>query len=141
MSRQFEDLQPIFQPIARAILGEARRRGIDARLGDTWRTRPEQAAREAAGDSKVKLGWHNVGLAFDFLIFRGGRYIADGNDPQYAEVGEIGRSKGCVWGGDWDIRPDIPGKQRDAGHLEWHPGFSFQLYLSWLNTHSLTVPC
>lgn len=39
--------------------------------------------------------------AFDIAIIRAGKYIGDGNDPDYRKAGAIGKSIGLVWAGDW----------------------------------------
>lgn len=53
------------------------------------------------------LSWHNWGLAVDFYIATpGGMPIWDGQDPQYQILGEVAKSLGFRWGGDFRSLPD-----------------------------------
>lgn len=140
MSRLLADLHPIFRPIFEAIISEAQMEGITLHSGDTWRTVQEQAAYLKSGATRVSFGWHNVGLAGDLLVMdTRGAYVQDGADPRYRRMGAIAKSKGCIWGGDWDIQPNVPGKQPDSGHVEYHPNFTMTQYLAWLGAHPVTA--
>ncbi len=46
---------------------------------------------------------HNFGIAFDVTIFSGKTPIWE--SPAYDRVGEIGKSLGLTWGGDFDDKP------------------------------------
>lgn len=96
---------------------------IDARIIETLRTRRRQEALQARGVSQVKLGWHQVGAAWDFGCFRNGVYVTDGGDSLYEKCGLVGEALWCTWGGRW-------GHLKDSGHLEYHPGATLQ---QWLN--------
>ncbi len=84
----------------------------------TWRSGVDQDAAQAAGLSKACAGQspHNcidtAGLpssrAFDFAVFdEDGNYIKDGTDWRYTKAGEIAKSLGLVWGGDFvHAKPD-----------------------------------
>lgn len=128
-STKLEDLHPKFQPLVREWSKRMGLRGIQTRLTFTTRSSETQARLRAEGRSKVKTGWHNVGLAFDFLprssagwVFPGPKQPAAVN----AEInrllqagGEEGEKLGMVWGGRWAKFPD-------AFHLEWHPGLTIK---------------
>lgn len=97
--------------------------GIDVRILETLRTRDRQKELEAAGKSLVKVGWHNVGLAWDFGVFRDGVYLTDDASMLYLKCGLIGEALECTWGGRW-------ARLHDLGHLEWHPGMTLQHFLN-----------
>ncbi len=51
-------------------------------------------------------------MAFDFAIFdENAKYITDGSDTRYRQAGEIGKSLGLEYGGDWV-------KWKDFDHLQ-----------------------
>lgn len=134
-SKRLEDLHPAFLPVARAVLEDAQKRVGDSivRVVQTFRSVADQAAAKAAGKSKVSLGWHQFGLALDVAIITPeGAYITDGNDTRYALVGAAAMDHGCIWGGNWI-------HFKDAAHVEWHPGFTLDQYLAWLDGHRVTA--
>lgn len=120
-------LHPKFRQIALACgeiwasyLLPVRFNGFKVRIMETLRTPERQAELEAGGKSKVKVGFHNYGLALDFAIFgEQGVYITDGNHPAYLACGQIAEAFGCVWGGRWT-------GFKDSGHIEYHPGVTLQ---------------
>lgn len=126
-----EALHQRFQPIAQAWLEVVQAYVLPLRFPDfkchiveTLRPRDRQEQLASSGASKVSFGWHNVGLAFDFQILDAdGKYITDGGHPAYMACGQIGEAFNCVWGGRWE-------KFVDAGHLEYHPGFTLQQYVA-----------
>jgi len=136
MSNRLEDLHPLFQPIAKAILQETQAEfdehypGSTIRAADTFRLMTAQAAAVAAGLSRVAIGWHQFGLAVDgSVITREGAYVKDGADPRYRLFGLAAIRHGCIWGGTWT--------HPDWDHIEWHPGFTLQQYTSWLDAHKV----
>lgn len=109
------------QPIAREFLAQCASQKLDTRLLVTYRSADDQNKAKAAGLSNASAGEspHNVcdadgnpaSKAFDFGIFDNGAYITNGSDDRYRQAGEIGKSLGLVYGGDW-IR------FKDWDHLE-----------------------
>lgn len=96
----------------REWLMECHAAGLAVKITVTWRDPVAQDAAYAAGLSKAKAGNspHNcvdadgnpASKAFDFACFTpDAHYIADGSDPTYRKAGEIGKSLGLVWGGDF----------------------------------------
>lgn len=68
-------------------------------------------------NAKPGDSYHNYGLAFDFVVLKDKvaswdeRLDVNSNHLwDYVEVGNIGKSYGLTWGGDWGW---------DAGHFEW----------------------
>ena len=79
----------------------------------------------ANGKTDLRLGWHNVGLAWDFAIIDNGVQVADGEDWRYTLCGLIGKALGCKW----PIR--LASGAKDAGHLEYRPQWdSLEHYLT-----------
>lgn len=135
MSSKIEDLHPLFRPVAASILAETQKRVGDStvRFANTFRSLADQATALAAGKSKVSLGWHQFGLAFDVAIISPeGVYIADGQDERYTMFGQEAVKAGCVWGGNWHGFPD-------PAHAEFHPGFALSHYIAWLGEHKVAV--
>ena len=114
-------LHPKVQPYARALIHALTDRGIIARVIGGTRTYAQQTALYDQGRSEpghvvtnAPAGWsnHNFGIAFDIGIWHAGDYLDD--SPLYKVAGEIGRSIGLAWGGDWHRFADEP-------HFELHP--------------------
>lgn len=125
--RDINHLHPDLQPLCRAFLAKCLAAGLDARITFTYRTPQEQDALYAIGRTKPgkrvtnlkgKASKHCFTLngtpaarAFDYALFRAGKPIKDGDDPEYMKAGLIGEALGLGWGGRWK-------KPHDAGHFE-----------------------
>lgn len=117
-------LHPSFRPIAVKWLEEVLSAGLRVKVLETLRTEARQQALQAQGASQVKVGWHQVGLALDFACFdHEGKYLTNDLSGDYRRAGEIAESLGCVWGGRWKHLVD-------SSHLEYHPGFTLQMFLN-----------
>jgi len=91
--------------------------GFVVHVSDTLRTADEQAKAHAAGLSDLTLGWHNLGLAFDFEVLNEkGVYVTDGAHPVYAFCGSVWALLGCRYG------IVLRSGQIDHDHVEWRPG-------------------
>lgn len=125
IEKRINQLRPPFNKIASTMLHIWRDDLlIDVRILETLRTRERQAALEASGKSRIKVGWHNFGLALDFGVFADGVYITDGTDRAYERCGLIAEALNCTWGGRWTRFPDY-------GHIEFHPdGCTLQMFLN-----------
>ena len=118
-------LRPEFVPIAvtwlHIVIDDLR---LKARVLETLRSKERQIELETQGRSRVKMGWHNVGLAMDFAVFTdAGAYLTDDATGLYTKCGLIAEALGCVWGGRWE-------NFRDYGHIEYHPGFTLQQFIA-----------
>lgn len=124
--RDIDRLAPAVAEIARKWLHIVREDlGIDARIVETLRDPSRQKQLQEEGKSNVKMGWHQVGMAWDYLCFDNcGRIIGDGEDEVYTRCGHIAQALGCKW--PIYIRRGV----KDAGHIEHHPGFTLQQFLS-----------
>ncbi len=95
--------------------------GYDMVLIEGYRSPPRQAALAALGPSVTRAGpfesYHQFGLAADCAFLRDGRIVISESDPWamagYEHYGQVARSLGLVWGGDWR-------GLRDLGHVELH---------------------
>jgi peptidoglycan L-alanyl-D-glutamate endopeptidase CwlK len=58
--------------------------------------------------TRARAGYsnHNFGVAWDIGLFKDGKYLEE--SPLYRECGEIGKSLGLEWGGDWKSIQDEP---------------------------------
>lgn len=117
--RNIATLHPQTQKVARAFMSAAKsiaaRVGCDVKIISGTRSYAEQDALYAQGRttpglkvSNAKGGQsnHNFGLSFDIAIFRGKEYCDD--HPLYRELGQLGKSLGLEWGGDWRSIQDEP---------------------------------
>jgi peptidoglycan L-alanyl-D-glutamate endopeptidase CwlK len=97
------------QPIARALVRTATQAGIQIKVTSGTRTYAEQDKLFAQGGvTKARGGQsnHNFGLAFDITIFDGNQPVWE--SPKYKTIGQLGKSLGLEWGGDWKSIVDEP---------------------------------
>lgn len=118
-SRSLSDLHPDLQPLCEQFLESCTINSINAFVVQTYRSKAEQDALYAQGRTTPgKVVTHATGghskheftlpdgtpasKAFDFMIKdSGGHLISDGTDPAYYQAGQLGKSLGLIWGGDW----------------------------------------
>jgi peptidoglycan L-alanyl-D-glutamate endopeptidase CwlK len=80
------------------------------------RTEEPIGRRHIVTNAKGGQSFHNFGLAFDIVILGdGGKANWDTNDPAWKRAGEIGKSVGLEWGGDWTRLKDLPHFQYIGG--------------------------
>ena len=100
--------------------------GLTIKIISGTRTFAEQNKLYAQGRSKPGkrvtnapggFSNHNFGIAFDVGIFRGNAYL--GEHGVYGEIGEIGKSLGLEWGGDWKRFVDEP-------HYQMRPAWAMR---------------
>ncbi len=95
--------------------------GYEMVLLEGYRSPQRQAALAALGPTVTRAGpyesYHQYGLAADCAFLRDGHIVISEKDPwaqaAYEHYGQIARSLGLVWGGDWR-------RLRDLGHVELH---------------------
>lgn len=126
-SKSISDLHPDLRPLCGEFLKRCWQAGLTVKLIFTYRSPEEQnkiyaQGRTSPGDivtnldgSKSKhcftMDHKPAAKAFDFGVFSGPAYIADGTDSRYTKAGEIGEDLGLIWGGRWK-------HPFDPGHLE-----------------------
>lgn len=120
-SRRLEDLDPIVEKMARALLVAAEHEGIHLLVTSTLRTYQEQADIYAQGrtrpgkrvtNARPGYSWHNFGLAFDVVPLVYGKPVWNSNC--WSRIGALGRALGLTWGGDFS-------SLKDLAHFEYHP--------------------
>lgn len=124
-SRSIDDLHPILKPLCIQFLADCKAEGIQAFLTCTYRSSKEQDELYAQGrtapgrkvtNAKGGQSQHNTTLngkpaarAFDIAIKGpGGALNWDIHHRHWKRVGEIGKSLGLNWGGDWTSIKDYP---------------------------------
>ena len=128
MSRRIEDLLPVVQVRARALVKAAQDVGIDLLITSTYRSNEEQAALYAQGRTKPGLivtnarpgdSYHNWRCAFDVVPLRNGKPVwnTTGLDGDlWRKIGEMGEAIGLEWAGRWT------GKLREMAHFQYTGG-------------------
>lgn len=118
-----------FRPLAEQCRLAWEGAGMKPCIVQARRTWIEQAALYAKGrtepgprvtDAKAGYGYHNYGLAFDFVDFAASgekdRYEPEDFDHMdYQAARDLAQGLGLTWGGLWRVHPDQP-------HVEFHPG-------------------
>jgi len=108
-------LHPKIRDKAREFLVKAEKAGYKLRITSGLRTYAEQNALYAQGRTKAggivtnaKGGQsnHNFGTALDVVPIVNGK--ADWKSKDWNKIGEIGKSVGFAWGGDWKGLVDKP---------------------------------
>lgn len=116
MARGIELLHKTVQPYANRLVEECAKKGLKIKITDTLRTQAEQNALYAQGRSKpgsivtnakYPQSNHCWGIAFDFCR-NDGRGAFDDSDGFFTKVGQVGKSIGLSWGGDWTSFKDKP---------------------------------
>lgn len=124
-SRKIEDLNPYVATLARKMIAAAKKEGIDVLVTSTYRDGESQNYLYAQGrtrpgkvvtNARAGQSWHNYKLAFDVVPIVGGK--AMWNDLRtFKRLGEIGKSVGLEWAGDWKSFKEYP-------HFQWTGGLS-----------------
>jgi peptidoglycan L-alanyl-D-glutamate endopeptidase CwlK len=110
-----QKLHPKIRDKAREFIVKAEQQGIILRITSglrTWeeqdalydqgRTKPGNVVTNAKGGSSN----HNYGLAFDVVPIENGN--VNWNSKNWSKIGQIGKSVGFDWGGDWSGFVDKP---------------------------------
>lgn len=94
--------------------------GYEPVLLEGYRSAQRQATLAALGPAVTQAGpgesLHQQGLAADCAFLRDGKIVISEKDPWamrgYERFGEVARTLGLTWGGDWR-------SLKDYGHVEW----------------------
>lgn len=124
-SRDLKDLHPVVQDKARKFIAAAKKEGIDLLVTSTYRDAASQNALYAQGrttkgrivtNAKAGQSWHNYRCAFDVVPIVHGK--AMWNDMRtFRRLGEIGKSVGLEWAGDWK-------SFKEYAHFQWTGGLT-----------------
>ena len=109
MARDISELHPKLQEIITIFLAECTKKGLPVKITDCVRNKTEQHDCVVRGASSLEYPYsmHNWGVAFDFCRNCNGLEY-DNRDKFFDKVGEVGRSLGLEWGGDWKKPVDRP---------------------------------
>lgn len=78
-------------------------------LYETYRSAERQVHMYNTGVSKLRTGGiHTYGCAVDFVPKVNGKWTWDVPREQWLQLGQIGKSLGLCWGGDWKTLVDCP---------------------------------
>ena len=122
-SRNLDDLVPPAKQRAEAFIAAAKAKGIDLLVTSTYRDNESQDALYAQGRTapgnivtRAKAGqsWHNWRCALDVVTLVNGKAIWD-DQAMWKQVGEIGKSCGLEWAGDWVTFKEFPHFQYTGG--------------------------
>ena len=122
-SRSLDDLAPPAKQRALAFVEAAKAKGIDLLVTSTYRDSESQDALYAQGRTtpgnivtRAKAGqsWHNWRCALDVVPLVNGKAIWD-DQAMWKQVGEIGKSCGLEWAGDWVTFKEFPHFQYTGG--------------------------
>ena len=122
-SRNLDDLAPPAKQRALAFIAAANAKGVDLLVTSTYRDSESQDALYAQGRStpgnivtRAKAGqsWHNWRCALDVVPLVNGKAIWD-DQALWKQVGEIGKSCGLEWAGDWKTFKEYPHFQYTGG--------------------------
>ena len=123
-SRNLDDLVPPAKQRAEAFIAAAKAKGIDLLVTSTYRDNESQAALYAQGrttpgdvvtNARPGQSWHNYRCALDVVALVNGKPIWNKKDPIWQKIGEIGKSCGLEWAGDWVTFKEFPHFQYTGG--------------------------
>lgn len=118
-------LLPEARELAERHIALCEAEGIELLVTYGCRSLSEQKALYAKGrtapgkvvtNARPGFSWHNFGRAYDVAIMTGGK--PDWKSKTYARIGELGKSIGLTWGG------DFKSVRGDYGHFEYHPNLT-----------------
>jgi peptidoglycan L-alanyl-D-glutamate endopeptidase CwlK len=115
-ARRIKALHPRMRPLATRFLQEAKKQGINLRITAGLRTAAEQEALFQQGrttpgakvtNARAWQSYHNYGLAID-VVPMNALNQPDWNSREWNRIGQIGKSVGLRWGGDFKSIVDRP---------------------------------
>ena len=118
-------LKPRVRELAKRLVSECKKSGVQIVVTQTFRTIAEQDALYAQGRTKpgsivtkAKGGYslHNFGVAFDVCPIVNEK-LAWSDTNTFKKIGKIGMKIGLEWGGTWASFPDMPHFQYLAGYF------------------------
>jgi peptidoglycan L-alanyl-D-glutamate endopeptidase CwlK len=122
-SRSLDDLTPAMKVKCEQFIQKCKEHGIDVIITSTYRDFESQNALYAQGrttkgpivtNAKAGYSYHNYRIAFDFCPIVGGKAVW--NDIKtFVKCGEIGKSLGLEYAGDWASFKEYAHLQ-EAGH-------------------------
>lgn len=114
---KLKGVHPTVATKARQLISQAYKEEINIIITQGLRTIEEQNALYAQGrtkpgkivtNAKGGYSYHNFGLAFDFAVLNSDGSVNWNINEKWKRVGQIGKSLGLEWGGDWKDFKDYP---------------------------------
>ncbi len=129
MDTALDSLDPVFKPLAFALLARLTEARIPVIVVNTRRTATEQQQAIAQGVSWVPHSKHQDGLAIyvvpyqTYVIHGSNKAQWDTKDPIWLQIGKIVESLGLRWGGRFHPINEV-GVGKDPGHAEYVPAIT-----------------
>jgi peptidoglycan L-alanyl-D-glutamate endopeptidase CwlK len=107
---KMNQLDSRFKPMVQQFLEQAYNKGITLRLIQGYRSHEEQQSLYEQGrtkpgsvvtNAKPGVSLHNYGLAVDCVPMEDGKIIWNKPENFWDELGELAKSIGMIWGGDF----------------------------------------
>jgi peptidoglycan L-alanyl-D-glutamate endopeptidase CwlK len=120
--KRLNHVHPILSAMGQKMIDLCAQNGIAVLITQGLRTWEEQDELYAKGRTIAPIGrghtvtnakggtsFHNFGLAFDIVILDElGKPDWNTSNPAWNRTGQIGKSAGLEWGGDWKTFKDLP---------------------------------
>lgn len=117
--------QPLVRRQADKVIARMKELGYDVYVFEGYRSSADQDTYYAQGrngdtrpvitNAKGGESFHNYGVAVD-IVFKDSKLSPWDNKHPWNQLGEVGKSFGFEWGGDWIIFPDRPHFQMTLGY-------------------------
>ena len=92
-------LEPVMRQIVASIIMDAKKKGVEYMVFETFRSKERQLQLYKQGASKLKnVGVHHYGLACDIVRSIDGQPSWKGD---FSLLGKLAHAYGLIWGGDW----------------------------------------
>lgn len=109
-------LEPKFRAKVEGIVKDAKTKGVELLVLETYRSKARQVILWNKGATKLKtVGVHHFGLACDLGILKSNGSINWQAD--YGILGKMAVTWRVIWGGDWGL-PKQPHNFRDYDHVQ-----------------------
>jgi peptidoglycan L-alanyl-D-glutamate endopeptidase CwlK len=124
-ARRLATVHPLLSERGIRLLGQCAADGLALMVTQGLRSMAAQDALFAQGrtapgrivtNARAGQSYHNFGLAFDVLVLDAmGKADWDTANPGWRLAGQVGKSLGLEWGGDWASFQDLPHFQLTGG--------------------------
>ena len=125
-SRNLNDLAPPVKLRVEWLMGLCVANNIDLLITSTYRDKDSQDALYAQGrtapgkivtNAKGGESYHNYKCAVDVVPLVNGKPDWDGSHPVWAKIGELGKTAGLEWAGEWK-------KFKELAHFQYIGGLT-----------------
>jgi len=125
-SRNLNDLAPPVKLRVERLMGLCVANNIDLLITSTYRDKDSQDALYAQGrtapgkivtNAKGGESYHNYKCAIDVVPLVNGKPDWDGSHTVWAKLGELGKTAGLEWAGDWK-------KFKELAHFQYTGGLT-----------------